>query len=624
MPARGPGDETPDPAPDPEPEPTSEPTPESGEDRKSGLRSWWRGVRPDQGSLGSAVGVGLPGAIGGVPDGMAAATLAGVNPIHGLYASAVGRIAGGLTAGSQLMVVTTTSAAALAAGSALAPVPAEDRTAALFLLTMIAGAAMLVAGIVGFGRFTGFVSHSVMIGFLTGVAVNIVLGQLQVLTGVDPDGSSSLTRALAVVSRPWTWHLPTVLVAALALAALVGLARTRLAPVAALVALAVTSLAVWLVGAEGVALVRDAGDIPRGLPMPTLPRLRLLSLDLLAGAAAVAAIVLVQGAGVAESAPNPDRRRADPDRNFAAQGIANLAAGFFRGMPVGGSVGQTAVNVGAGARDRWAAILSGGWVLVVLVLLSGVVGAVPSATLAAVLVVASIGAIRPARILSVWRAGAQSRIAMTTTFVATLFLPVAAAVGIGAALSLLLQVNRESMDLRIVELVPRPDGTVLEQDPPAVLPDSTVTTLDVHGSLFYAGARALEASLPEPAGSHEPVVVLRLRGRATLGATAFTVLSQYAARLHEAGGRLYVSGLDPDLAAAFPQVVDLDLQDKIAVFPARRVLGESTRQARSHAEAWLLRRSPEAPPEATRPRPSPVVRAWHRIRTTMRPTGDAH
>ena len=597
--------------------------PDPDEPTSSGLRGWWRGVRPDRGSLGSAVGAGLPGAIGGVPDGMAAATLAGVNPIHGLYASAVGRIAGGLTAGSQLMVVTTTSAAALAAGSALAPVPAEDRLSALFLLTMVAGAAMLVAGTVGLGRFTGFVSHSVMIGFLTGVAVNIVLGQLQVLAGVDPDGASSLARAFEVVTRPWTWNLPTVVVSVLALAALVGLARTRLAPVAALAALVVTGVVVWLFDADGVALVRDAGDIPRGLPMPALPRLRVVSIDLLFGAAAVAAIVLVQGAGVAESAPNPDRRRADPDRNFAAQGIANLAAGLFRGMPVGGSVGQTAINVGAGARDRWAAILSGGWVLVVLVLLSGVVGMVPAATLAAVLVVASIGGIRPARIMSVWRAGAQSQIAMTTTFVATLFLPVAAAVGIGAALSLLLQVNRESMDLRIVELVPEEDGRVREQDPPAVLPDNAVTTLDVHGSLFYAGARALEASLPEPAGATEPVVVLRLRGRASLGATAFTVLSQYAGRLDEAGGRLYVSGLDPDLAEAFPQVVDLDLQDKIAIFPARPVLGESTREARSHAEAWLLRRSPEAEPEPTRPRPSPVVRAWHWLGRTLRPNHDA-
>lgn len=589
----------------------------------SGLRAWWGRVRPPPGGLGPAAGAGLPGAIGGVPDGMAAATLAGVNPIHGLYATAVGRIAGGLTASSQLMVVTTTSAAALAAGSALASVPGEDRLAALFLLTMIAGAAMLVAGIVGMGRFTGFVSHSVMIGFLTGVAVNIVLGQVQVVAGVtDPGGNSSLGRALDVVTSPGQWDPATLLVAGLALALLLGLARTRLAPVGAVVALVATALAVWLLHADGVALVRDAGDIPRGLPLPALPRLRLVSLDLLAGAAAVAAIVLVQGAGVAESAPNPDGRRADADQDFAAQGIGNLVAGLFRGMPVGASVGQTAINVGAGAASRWASILSGGWVLVVLVLLSGVVGAVPSATLAAVLVVASLGGIRPTQVAAVWRAGPQSQIAMTTTFIATLFLPVAAAVGIGAALSLLLQVNRESMDVRVVELVELGDGRILEQDPPETLTDGSVTTLDVHGSLFYAGARALESVLPDPTGAHEPVVVLRLRGRASLGATAFAVLSAYADRLDEAGGKLYVSGLDPDLALAFHHVVNVNLQERIEVFPARPVLGESTRAARAHAQAWLLRRSPEPTADTGGAGPSPIVRAWRWVRGRVQSTTD--
>lgn len=131
---------------------------ESG--RLAGVRRWWGRVRPGPGALGPAAGAGVPGAIGGIPDGMAAATLVGVNPIHGLFATAVGRIAGGLGSSSQLMVVTTTSAAALAAGSALSSVPADDRLAALFLLTVVAGGLMVAAGLFGMGRFTGFVSLS--------------------------------------------------------------------------------------------------------------------------------------------------------------------------------------------------------------------------------------------------------------------------------------------------------------------------------------------------------------------------------------------------------------------------------------------------------------------------------
>jgi divalent metal cation (Fe/Co/Zn/Cd) transporter len=149
---------------------------------------------------------GIPGAIGSVPDGMASAVLAGVNPIHGLYASFAGPIAGGSTASTQRMVITTTTAAALSAGSALSNVPAGDRTQALFLMTVLTGAIMIAAGLLGLGRYTRFVSISVMIGFLTGVAVNIIREGARVVWGsveglmdkaVEPEVQASIERTLA-------------------------------------------------------------------------------------------------------------------------------------------------------------------------------------------------------------------------------------------------------------------------------------------------------------------------------------------------------------------------------------------------------------------------------------------
>jgi SulP family sulfate permease len=154
---------------------------------------------------------GVPGAISSVPDGMAAGILAGVSPVHGLYAGIVGPIGGGLTSSSRLMVITaTTSAAALAAGSAVAGVPAERRAQALFLLTVPAGALMVVAALLRLGRFTRFVPHSVMIGFLTGVAVNIVLGQQPDLTGSDVSGEFALAKAWHLLLDPRSIGLPSL------------------------------------------------------------------------------------------------------------------------------------------------------------------------------------------------------------------------------------------------------------------------------------------------------------------------------------------------------------------------------------------------------------------------------
>ena len=461
---------------------------------------WLRSVRPERQHLRANIVAGLPGAIGSVPDGMAAAVLVGVNRGQGLYAGFAGPIAGGLSSSTRLMVITTTSAASLAAGSALKSVPAGQRPEALLLLVLMAGVALVAAGLVGAGRYTRFVSYSVMIGFLTGISVNIVCGQIADLTGATAQGAFPLAKAIDVLTHPGSIDLASLLTGLGALAILLALARTGLAVVSALIALAIPTIIVVLASADSVARVGDSGEIPRGVPLPHLPDFGLFSFSLVTGALAVAAIVLVQGAGVAEAAPNEDGTASDPDRDIIAQGGGNLASGFFRGLPVGGSVGQTALNVSAGGRTRWAAIWSGTWMLVILALFSGLVAKVAMPTLGAILIFAAIGSLRPGEIATILRTGLTSQIAVITTFAATLFLPVAAAVGIGVALSLLLQLNTEAMDLTVVELVPHDGGRFEERPAPATLTSHHVTVLDVYGSLPYAGSRTLQAHLPDPVG----------------------------------------------------------------------------------------------------------------------------
>jgi sulfate permease, SulP family len=547
---------------------------------------WLQSVRPERRSFRSDMLAGLPGAIGSVPDGMAAAVLVGVNPVQGLYASFAGPIAGGLSTSTRLMVITTTSAAALAAGSALQGVAPAQRPDAVVLLTLLAGIALAVAGILRLGRYTRFVSFSVMIGFLTGIAVNIVCSQLADLTGTTAHGGFPLAKAVDVVAHPGRIDVASLLTGLGALAILVALARTRLAMVSALTALVIPTAVVALAGAGSVARVRDVGAIPRGFPLPRVPDLHLLSFGLITGGLAIAAIVLVQGAGVSEAAPNDDGTPSDVNTDIVAQGLANVASGFFRGLPVGGSVGQTALNKSVGARTRWAAIWSGIWMLAILVAFSGLVGLVALPTLAAILIYAAAGSLRLGEIGAILRTGRISQVAVVTTFAATLFLPVAAAVGIGVALSLMLQLNQEAMDLAVVELVPRDDGRFEERPPPAALVSGQVTVLDVYGSLLYAGARTLQARLPDPAGARSPAVVLRLRRRTSLGATFIKVVSDYADRLADVNGRLYLSGLEPSLTQRLRRTGQIE--GPVRTFEATPIVGESTHAAYLDAEAWLV------------------------------------
>jgi SulP family sulfate permease len=144
------------------------------------------------------------------------------------------------------------------------------------------------------------------------------------------------------------------------------------------------------------------------------------------------------------------------------------------------------------------------------------------------------------------------------------------------------------MDLAVVELIPLDDGRFEERPPPAVLSSQHVTVLDVYGSLLYAGARTLQAHLPDLGTAQAPVVVLRLRRRTSLGATFVKVVSDYADHLASADGRLYLSGLEPALTERLTRSGHVD--GPIRTFEATPIVGESTRAAYLDAEAWLVKR----------------------------------
>ncbi|HET7563652.1 MAG TPA: SulP family inorganic anion transporter, partial [Gemmatimonadaceae bacterium] len=327
-----------------------------------------------------------------------------------------------------------------------------------------------------------------------------------------------------------------------------------------------------------------------GIPLPALPSFSDFAPSVITGALSVAIVVLVQGVGVSKSIPNPDGTPTSVQRDFLAQGAANVASGFFRGLPVGGSIGETALGVIAGARTRWAAVLAGAWTAVVVVGVPELVSYVAMPALGALLILAGAGSIKPRALHAVWYTGWPSRLAAVTTFLCTLFLPIQAAVGIGVVLAALLYMNESSVDISIVELVERPDGRIEERAPARRLRDNDVTVLDVYGHLFYAGARTLEKRLPRTADARSPVVILRLRGRTTLGATLQDVLTRYADELQAAGGRLYLSGIDRHAREQLVHAGKLQLSGPVRLYDATPIVGESTRSALADAKGWLADR----------------------------------
>jgi SulP family sulfate permease len=531
---------------------------------------------------------GLNSAVSSVPDGMASGILAGVNPIYGLYACMVGPLVGGIFSSTRLMIVATTSASALAAGQALADLPPGLRDNTLFVMVILIGAFQVLFGLLRFGRLVRFVSYSVMTGFIIGIAVLTILSQLPVITGYEPEGGNRIIQTLSLFANLGQINLLSLALAALTLVLAILLPRTRLGNFGRLLAIVIPSVVVALFGLDSVQIVRDVGEIDGGVPLPALPSLLATTFDVLTAAPAVALIILVQGAGVSQSVPNPDGSQRLMSRDFIAQGAANIASGLFRGLPVGGSLSTTALTVVSGARTQWAPIFAGIWMALLVVLFPGIVSYVAMPALGALLIFASLSTIKPSEAISIWNTGWPSRLAIVTTFLSTLFLPIQAAVGLGVVLSALLYLNESSTDISLVELVKRPDGRIEERKPPKQLPSSQVTVLDVYGHLFYAGARTLERLLPTPQDAQSPVVILRLRGLTTIGATLIEVLTNYADKLRAVNGRLYLSGISE---GAYDQIVrtgKLRLTGPVRAYEATPIVGESTHEAVADARTWLV------------------------------------
>ena len=288
---------------------------------------------------------GLVLGVESVPDALASGVLAGVNPLNALYAVMLGTPVGAIFSGSAFLSVQTTSAMALVVASV--PAIATGTSGTLFTLTLITGAIMLIAGLLKLGKLMRFVPNSEMVGFMQGVGVLVILGQLGDFTGYSSEYANRVARAVDLLFNLDQVDLPTVAVGITTVLLILVLQKTRLRGLGMVVAIIVASILPSLFGWDTVPRVEDIATITKGLPRPALPDLTGFA-TLIVPALSLTIIGLIQGAAVSQSFVNPDGSYPDMSRDFVGQGAANLAAGVFQGMPIGG----LGVGHGAGGGHR--------------------------------------------------------------------------------------------------------------------------------------------------------------------------------------------------------------------------------------------------------------------------------
>ncbi|WP_405135263.1 SulP family inorganic anion transporter [Nocardia sp. NBC_01388] len=519
----------------------------------------------------SDVTAGMATGLFSIPEGMAYASIAGFNPVMGLYAGVVPPILGSLTSSTVLMVTTLTSAIALTGQSALSDAGLDPQDGGnIAALGIMVGAIMLIMGLLRLGVVLSFVSNAVMIGFSTGIALQIVTGVFKDATGYKPGGHNKLVQLWNWLAGISHWQATTTWVA-IATIAVWAIARAipKLSSLALLVAMVVVSIAVAVMSLD-VEFVGDISHIPGALPSLSIPNLDAVP-HLLPGALAVAMVALAQAAGVAPSMPNPDGSRSNMNSDFVSQGVANIGGGLFQALPAGGSLSRTGVASSVGAKTRWAGVISGVFLALVVLTCASLAERIPVPVIGGLILVVGgeliFGKFKD--IALVWNTSKLSAAAMIATFAATTQLPLQQAIVIGALLSLLLFCVQATHGTELTSLERDEDGAWTIADVPATLPSNTVTVVNYDGSSFFAELPRLEAAMPDSTGARNPVLVLVLRTMPDIPSSAILKLfRRYADTLKSQGGQLILAGVRPAQMQAMNRTGITDLLGRDNIIPA--------------------------------------------------------
>jgi sulfate permease, SulP family len=441
-----------------------------------------------------------------VPKNLGYAGIAGIPLQNGLYAAAAGAILYAIFGTSRQISTGPSSGLAAVAASAVAVAGItriQDVASFVAGVTVVSGVLYLVLAVLKMGWIAQFLSRAVVTGFLFGAAIDVVIGELPKLTGTEVTGSNPLQELWSWLGSLGDAQLATVLVGGAALVVVFGLRVVAPRVPGALVLVVGGLAASWILDldARGVALV---GEVPRGLPTLQVPEGQLLADHPSTVAVAAVALVLIgfsQTAGDARAFAARHRYRIDINQESIAQGMANVGAGLFQGMPVSTSLSASSLNDHTGARSGLASLTSGVIVLLTLLVLAPVFSALPKAVLGALIIEAVVMGMmdlpemrRLARVqrFDFWIAVAA--------IAATLLVGVLAGVLVGIGLSLLWLISVATRPP--MPLLGREPGTQVfreldEHPEDESLPGVVVLRLD--GGLFFATSDALEDRIREVA-----------------------------------------------------------------------------------------------------------------------------
>ncbi|MFG2537132.1 SulP family inorganic anion transporter [Streptomyces sp. NPDC048511] len=497
---------------------------------------------------------GLTVAIVALPLALGFGVSSGLGAEAGLATAVVAGALAAFFGGSNLQVSGPTGAMTVV----LVPIVAEYGPGGVLTVGLMAGVLLIALALLKAGRYMRYIPAPVVEGFTLGIACVIGLQQVPNALGVAaPEGDKVLLvtwRAVEEFVRTPNW---TAAALALAVAAVMLLgARWRPAVPFSIVGVVAATSAAQLFHLDGAAPI---GDLPSGLPAPSLAFLDLSALgSLLAPAAAVAALAALESllsATVADGMTVGQKH--DPDKELFGQGIANLAAPLFGGVPATAAIARTAVNVRSGAGSRLAALTHAAVLAVIVFAAAPLVSRIPLAALAGVLLATAIRMVEVGALRAMVRATRADAIVLVLTAVATLVLDLVYAVVIGLAVAGVLALRAVADQARMDQVDFTADLPGEHSGEEHALLAEHIVAYRIDGPVFFAGAHRFLLELSEVADVR--VVILRMSRITTMDATGALALKDAVQKLNRRGIAVLASGLRPGQRRALDSVGALDL-----------------------------------------------------------------
>ncbi|MGV2981289.1 SulP family inorganic anion transporter [Camelimonas sp. ID_303_24] len=485
-----------------------------------------------------------------IPSAIAYPAIAGLPAETGLYACILSLAGYALFGPSRKLVVGPDAATMTVLAATLATLPLAnmaDRVAAAAALALIVGAFCIIARWLRLGVVASFLSRPILIGFISGISVSILVGQIGRFTGVRIESDGLVAPVLEIVRKADSIHWLSVLFGAAMLALLAIAARLR-SPIPGpviVVFVAVAASALFDLERRGMKVI---GSLPDALPRPALPAITSLpARELLLGAAAIWLVGVSSGLVAARSFGAKAGFSVDADRELTGLGAANIFAGMFSGFPVTVSDSRTAINLATGGRSQLAGLAAALVLTVLLLFLNDALRVLPNAALGAILAFAAVGLIDLQGLRETWRISRMEFGFALISMWGAISLGVLSGVIIAIAGTLLYVLLKEMRprDALLGRVPGRPGFYKLHRIGDAAPPDQMILFM-IQGSILFFNADYIRArldSVASAAPSGTTRFVLDAGAIAQIDSTAAIMLLQWRADLLAAGMTLAIAEL---------------------------------------------------------------------------------